>query len=140
MNKIAKVGIITVSTERHWPSVHTTILDELIVVTNSAVQQICLSKENQEYFQAISEIPELHSCTPKVKVLYHSWINIKESILEGDTFSTLVHLLLSNETFRKSFLVEMRHHSSALNCGKVALPCMKVRVVMPKKSEIGYKS
>ena len=140
MIKIAQVGLITVSTERNGPSVHTAILDELIIITNYSVQKISPPKENKKTFQPITDIPELHNCNPIVTLMYHSWINIKESILEGDAFSTFVNLLLSNDTFRKSFLVKMMHKSSALDCGKMVLPCMKVRVVMPKKCEIGYKS
>ena len=140
MNKVAQVGLMTVSSEQNWPAVHTAILDELIIITNYSVQHISPPKENKKPFQPISDIPELHSCKPNITVLYHSWINIKESIFEGDAFSSLVNLLISNDTFRKSFLVKMMHQSSGLNCGKMVLPCMKVRVVMPKKDKIGYQS
>ena len=72
MNKVAQVGLMTVSSERNWPTVHTAILDELIIITNYSVQHISPPKENKKPFQPISDIPELQGCKPNIKVLYHS--------------------------------------------------------------------
>jgi len=139
MTETAEVGLITVCTASVQTCRNPAILDELFLITNDSLQQIYLQNEDT-HFHAISEITELQSCKLKATELYQLWINVKESVLEGNAFSTLVYPLQSNVKYRDSFLVQLRYHSSALTYGKMAIPCMKIKVVMPKKSDIAYKS
>ena len=140
MTNIASVGILTIDTSPNSASNTDDNLDELLIITNCSLQQICHPKETSNKFHALTDISELQKCKPKPPELYYAWNNIKESILDGNTFSTLANLLLSNDAYRKSFLAQMIYQSPSLNCGTEVLPCMKVRLIMPKKSQIGYKS
>ena len=116
MTNIVRVGILTINTSPNSASNIDDNLDELHIITNCSLQQICHPKETSNKFHSLTDITELQKCKPKFPELYYSWTNTKESILDGNTFSTLANLLLSNDVYRKSFLAQMIYLSPSLNC------------------------
>ena len=131
-----KVSLITVNTkDSKCNSFALEMLDELLLVTCQSVIKLNLPVE--QIYLKLSIIKELEKVKHEVLALDHSFrINSEYAItLHGNAFSALVYLL-QNNTFRNGFLVQMSIQSSQ----EASLPCMNVRLIMPEKSSVGYRS
>ena len=108
--------------------------DCILAVTKESAQEICRPYEESKYLLDLLEGQEpqssKHPADPTAKY---------SVVLMANAFSALTYLILVNDTFRNSFLVQMSHHKPSI-CGKAAVSYLRIKLIMPEKTELVYKS
>ena len=131
------VCIISLDKEDSNPSPNKENLEKYIIVTSHYLHKI--TPYNDE-----TNIPE--PVTNLDPILQNAYDSLPHNdtftcmTLNGNVFSALIYLLSVNNTFRNSFLFKTYSSNKHNAYRSATLTYIKVRLVMPERCQLGYKS